>query len=204
MFFACIRGQLSIHGQSASAILPFVPFKRPSKNYNEAELYDYAIGALGRKMRSVAELKRLLRQRVERGEVGDLLVEMVILRLKEHKYLNDTNYAAAYSAYRRDNQKFGPRRVVTDLKAKGVHGDVIEKAVSEVYSSVKEEDQARAFLRRKRLQKPASNKDAARIFRALLRAGFSAGVSVKILKKWDVEDEVLAALQDENPLESET
>ncbi|HET7872519.1 MAG TPA: regulatory protein RecX [Terriglobales bacterium] len=179
-------------------------FKRPQKNYNEAELYDYAVGALGRKMRSVAELKRLLRQRVEKGEIGDLLVEMVILRLKEQKYLNDSNYAAAYSIYRRDNQKLGPRRVVTDLKAKGVHGDVIKEAVAGAYSGVKEEEQARAFLRRKRLQKPANNKDTARIFRALLRAGFSAGVSVKILKKWDVEDEVLTALQEESGLEPET
>jgi regulatory protein len=185
-------------------MLPFVAFRRPQKNYNEAELYDYAIGALSRKMRSVAELKRLLRQRVERGEVGELLVEMVILRLKEQKYLNDTNYAAAYSAYRRDNQKFGPRRIVTDLKAKGVHGDVIEKAVADAYSGVKEENQVRAFLRRKRLQKPASNKDAARIFRALLRAGFSMGVSVKILKKWDVEDEVLTALQEESIRDAES
>lgn len=180
-----------------------MPFKRPKKTCNEAELYDYAIGALSRKMRSVAELKRLMRQRVEKDEVGELLVEMVILRLKEQKYLNDTNYAAAYSSFRRDNEKFGRRRVITDLKAKGVHGDVIEKTVAEAYSGVKEEDQARAFLRRKRLQKPATNKDAARIFRALLRAGFNAGVSVKILKKWDVEDEVLTALQEESPVDGE-
>lgn len=198
MHFAFIRGQ------SASAILPFVAFKRPRSDYNEAELYDYAIGALSRKMRSVAELKRLMRQRVEKGEIGELLVEMVILRLKEQKYLNDTNYATAYSAFRRDNEKFGRRRVITDLKAKGVHGDVIEKAVADSYSGVKEEDQARAFLRRKRVQKPANNKDAARIFRALLRAGFGAGVSVRILKKWDVEDEVLTALQEESAPETET
>jgi regulatory protein len=181
-----------------------LPFKRAQRQYSESELYDYAVGALGRKMRTVAELKRLLRQRVEKGEIGDLLVEMVILRLKEQKYLNDTNYAAAYSMYRRDNQKFGPRRVVTDLKAKGVHGDVIEKAVAGAYSGVKEEDLARAFLRRKRLQKPANTKDAARIFRALLRAGFSAGTSVKILKKWDVEDEVLTVLQEESSLDGES
>jgi len=30
----------------------------------EGELYEYAVGALARRMRSVAELKRLLRQRV--------------------------------------------------------------------------------------------------------------------------------------------
>ena len=37
-------------------------------------------------------------------------------------------------------------RVVNDLKAKGVHGEVIEKAVSSVYDDVKEENLARAYL----------------------------------------------------------
>ena len=40
-----------------------MPFPRPKKVYTEAELYEYAVGALGRRMRTVAELKRLLRQR---------------------------------------------------------------------------------------------------------------------------------------------
>ena len=172
-----------------------VPFKRAKKIYSEAELYDYAIGALGRRMRSVAELKRLLRNRCAEPEI----IEQVVTRLKDQKYLNDSNYAAAYSSLRRDNEKFGRRRVITDLKAKGVHGDVIEKAIEDAYSGVKEEDLARAFLKRKRMKEPANNKDAARIFRALVRAGFGPGVSVKILKKWDVDDEVLTALQEESP-----
>jgi regulatory protein len=122
---------------------------------------------------------------------------MVILRLKEHKYLNDSNYAAAYSAFRRDNEKFGRRRVITDLKVKGVHADVIEKAVSEAYSSVDEASHARAFLKRKRLKKPGNDREAARIFRALLRAGFGPGTAIKVLKGWKVDDEVLTALQEE-------
>src|SRR6516165_7931512 len=98
-------------------------FPRPRKTYTESELYEYAVGALGRRMRSVAELKRLLRQRVEANtEIGQTLVELVIRKLKDQGYLNDTRYAAAYSSYRRDNEKFGRRRVVTELKAKGVHG----------------------------------------------------------------------------------
>jgi regulatory protein len=170
-----------------------LPFKRAKRSYDEAELYDYAVATLGRKMRSVAELKRLLRNRCAEPEI----VEQVVARLKDQKYLNDSSYAAAYSAFRRDNEKFGRRRVITDLKARGVHGDVIEKAIEETYSGVKEEDLARAFLKRKRLNKPANNRDAARIFRALVRAGFGAGVSVRILKNWDVDDEVLTALQEE-------
>jgi regulatory protein len=174
-----------------------MPFKRPKEILDETSLYDYAVGALGRRMRTVAELKRLMRERVPKDEIGTLLVEMVILRLKEQKYLNDTNYAAAYSAFRRDNQKFGKRRVITDLKVKGVHADVIEKVIDEAYSTVNEEELARAFLKRKRLKKPENDKDTARIFRGLMRAGFGVAIAIKVLKHWNVEDEVLTALQEE-------
>lgn len=175
-----------------------MPFNRPKQIDNEAALYEYAIGALGRRMRTVAEMKRLLRRRVPHDEAGEILVEMIILRLKEQKYLNDSNYAATYSAFRRDNEKLGPRRVMTDLKIKGVHSDVIEKAVSQTFSGVNEETQARAFLKRKRINKPANDREAARIFRALMRAGFRSGVAIKILKNWDVDEELLTTLQDES------
>ena len=174
-----------------------VAFKRPRITYDENTLYEYAVGALGRRMRTVAELKRLMRPRVPEGEMGTLLVEMVILRLKEQKYLSDTNYADAYSSSRRDNDKFGRRRVITDLKAKGVHQDVIEKAIDEAYSSVNEEEQARAYLKRKRLKKPENDKETARIFRGLMRAGFGVSIAIKVLKNWDVDEEVLMALQEE-------
>src|SRR5262249_47925562 len=117
-----------------------MPFPRPKKVYTEEELYEYAVGALGRRMRSVAELKRLLRPRVEADtEFGKTLVELIIRRLKDNGYLNDAKYAAAYSSFRRDNEKFGRMRVITDLKAKGVHGEVIEKAVDAAYEDVNEE-----------------------------------------------------------------
>jgi regulatory protein len=173
-----------------------VPF-RTKKTSDAAALYEYAVGALGRKMRSVAELKRLLRQRVVAGENGEALVEAVIIKLKEQKYLNDTDYATAYSSYRRDNEKFGRMRVIADLKAKGVHGEVIEKAVSAAYADSNEEQLARAYLRRKNLKKPSDQKQAARIFRALTRAGFTSRTIIKILKNWNVDDEVLTALESE-------
>ena len=109
----------------------------------------------------------------------------------------DAKYAAAYSSFRRDNEKFGRMRVVTDLKAKGVHGDVIEKAVSAAYDEVNEEKLARDFLRRKRLKKPADRKQAARIFRQLVRAGFGSRTAFAILKKWNVDGETLEALEGE-------
>jgi regulatory protein len=173
-------------------------FARSRKLFTEAELYDYAVGALARRSRSVAELKRLLRNRVEADtEFGKTLVELIIVRLKDQGYLNDARYAAAYSSYRRDTEKYGRRRVETDLKAKGVHGDVIAKAISATYEDVREEELARAYLRRKRLEKPKDQKQTARIFRNLMRAGFGSKTIFTILKKWDVDEETLTSLEGE-------
>ena len=174
-------------------------FGRPKKLYTENELYEYAVGALARRMRSVAELKRLLRNRVEADtELGKTLVELIVVRLKDQGYLNDARYAAAYSSFRRDNEKFGRRRVVTDLKVKGVHGEVIETAVAAAYDEVNEEKLARDYLRRKRVQKPKDQKQAARVFRQLMRAGFGSKTIFSILKKWDVDDETLTMLEGES------
>src|SRR5271154_6058763 len=166
-----------------------MPFSRPKKKfYSEDELYEYAVGALARRMRTVAELKRLFRSRIEdaESEYGRTLVELVIRRLKDRGYLNDSQYAAYFSSLRRDNQKFGRQRVVTDLKIKGMHSDVSE------------EKQAREYLRKKRLVKPKDQKQAARIFRQLARGGFGPKTIFSILKKWDVDEESLTELESES------
>jgi regulatory protein len=175
-------------------------FPRPQKKfYSEEELYEYAVGALARRMRTVAELKRLLRARVDtEAEYGQTLVELIIRRLKDRGYLNDSQYAEYFSSLRRDNQKFGRMRVVTDLKNKGMHGDVIEKAVDAAYEGVSEEKQAREFLRRKRLVKPRNQKETARIFRQLARGGFGSKTIFTILKHWNVDEETLTELESES------
>jgi SOS response regulatory protein OraA/RecX len=62
---------------------------------------------------------------------------------------------------------------------------------------VNEENQAREYLRRKRIEKPGNKKDTARIFRQLMRAGFGAKTVFGILKQWDVDEETLGELESE-------
>ena len=172
------------------------------RTYTEAALYDYAVGALARRMRTVAELKRLMRARAGHQPDCDALVEAVTARLKEQRYLNDTSYATSYSTSRRDNEKFGRIRVVQELKAKGVHPEVIQKTVSETYAEVDEHKLVRAFAARKRLKPPADQKQAARIFRMMARAGFSSRAIIHLLRNWQVEDETLSALEQEREMEA--
>jgi len=162
---------------------------------DEAALYEYAVGALGRRMRTVAELKRMMRSRVEESESGEAKIDRVIARLKEQSYLNDTSFASDYARLRQENSSFGKRRVRQDLIQKGVHANVIARTLDAAYENINEEQLARQHLMRKRVRKPTNEKEAARVMRMLVRAGFSTGVIFKILKKWDVDDEALSALE---------
>ena len=181
-----------------------MPFGRPTKKkepLGEAELYDYAVKALGRRMRTEAELRRLMATRAELGERGEAAVRAVVGRLKEHGYLNDRKFAETYARLRQKNEKLGARRVRNDLQQKGVRAEVIEEAVGARYGETNEETLAREHLERKRIKKPTNERETARVVRRLVAAGFSTGTIYKILRRWDVPVEELAGLEN---LEAET
>ena len=176
-----------------------MPFGRksskPSAFLDPAGLYTYAVKALGRQMRTEADLRRVMKTRVEPGDLGDAAIAAVILRLKEHGYLDDAAFAETYARLRQQNEKMGQRRVRQDLQHKGVAKDLIAETLDARYANISEEALAREHLERKRIRKPENPKETARVMRRLVGAGFSTGVIYKILRQWDVPDEALAALE---------
>jgi regulatory protein len=174
---------------------------KPRAFLNEAGLYEYGVKALGRQMRSEADLRRLMQKRAEPGERGDAAVAAVIAQLKEKRYLDDQSFAETYARLRQQNEKLGVRRVRQDLKQKGVGSELITETLEARYGQTNEEALAREHLERRRLRKPENEKETARVMRRLVAAGFSTGVIYKILRHWDVPDEALAALEN---LEEET
>jgi regulatory protein len=177
--------------------------RKPPAPLDDDALYNYAVRLLGQQMRTVAEVKRLLRRRVEPGETGEARIDAVVARLKEYHFLNDTAYAQDYAKLRQENASLGRRRVRQDLMRKGVRGDVIAKTLGAAYENVSEEDLARRHLERKRIRKPSDEKETARVARLLMRAGFSTGTIVRILKKWDVDEGTLAEVETAEPEEND-
>jgi regulatory protein len=157
---------------------------------DEAALYEYAVKSLGRQMRTVVELKRLMRRRVEEGEVGETKVASVVARLKEAKYLDDPAFASTYTRLRQENQRFGKRRVEQELARKGIQRELVASTVETAYAEVNEEELVRSYIARKRLKKPADEKETARVIRRLVTGGFSIGTILKVLKSWDIEVEL--------------
>ena len=168
---------------------------KPKAFLNHAGLYDYAVKALGRQMRSEAELRRLMSKRAEPGARGEAAVAAVVARLKEHGYVDDRSFAEAYARLRQEDEKLGQRRVRQDLQRKGIRADLIADALEARYGQDNEEVLAREHLERKRIRKPENDKETARVMRRLVAAGFSTGTIYKILRQWDVSDEDLARLE---------
>ncbi len=165
---------------------------------DEAALHDYALGALGRRMRTVAELRRLMRSRVEPGETGQARIEAVLARLLERGYLNDAAFAADYTRLRQEGAKFGRRRVQQDLERKGVDGEVVASALDTAYENVDDEALAKQFLERKRMKKPENEKESARVIRRLVTAGFSLGTAYKVLRHWGTAAAAMPEIEPES------
>ena len=167
-------------------------FQRPKKRdpVGEAELFEYAVGALSRRMRTVRDLKRLMKLRAHEGEAGERDMDRVVERLIELKYLSDTRFAQDYTRMRKENQGFGRRRVQQDLAVKGVDKELAASTLAAAYDETDEVELARAYCERKRMKQPSGvnvQKETVRVMNRLMRAGYSSTAIFKLLKSWRVE-----------------
>ena len=123
-------------------------FARPKKRepVGEAGLFEYAVGVLARKARTVRDLRRLMKARAEEGEAGERAMDAVVLRLKELNYLSDTRFAADYTRVRKEHEKFGKRRVQQDLAMKGVGKELVAETIAAAYEDVDEVTLAREYV----------------------------------------------------------
>jgi regulatory protein len=161
--------------------------RKPPPLLDEPALYQYAVRALGRQMRTVAELKRLMSRRVEPDETGESKIAAVVERLQDQHYLDDPAFASTYTRLRQENQGFGKRRVQQELTRKGVQAELVATTIETAYAEVSEDELVRRYVARKRIEKPQDDKQTARLIRRLVGAGFSFAVITKLLKTWDID-----------------
>lgn len=176
-------------------------FARPKKRepVGEAGLFEYAVGVLARRMRTVRDLRRLMKNRAEEGEAGEQAMDAVVTRLKELNYLSDTRFAADYTRLRKENEKHGRRRVQQDLAQRGVPKDLVTSTLAKAYDEVDEVALAREYIARKRLKQPSgpdAQKQTVRVMGRLMRAGFSSSAIFKVLREWEVPEDSLAGLDE--------
>jgi regulatory protein len=175
-------------------------FARPKKRepLGEAGLFEYAVGALARRMRTERELRRLMKLRAEEGEAGARAIDAAVVRLKELNYLSDTRFAEDYTRVRKEHEKLGRRRVQQDLMQKGVGRELVASTLETAYEDVDEVALARQYIARKRMKQPSgenAQKETARAMNRLLRAGFSSRAVYKVLREWELPEALIEGMQ---------
>jgi regulatory protein len=159
-----------------------------------AGLLEYAVRSLASRMKSERDLRRLMQQRALPGEDGHADIDKVIAKLKELGYLSDERFAADFTRLRKDNDKFGQRRVQQGLMQKGIAAPLVKDALGTAYEDVDEVALAQEYVARKRMKKPEGDrekkqKETAKAMRRLVAAGFSTRTIWKVLREWGAEVE---------------
>jgi regulatory protein len=177
--------------------------KRPPQPLDRDKLLNVALRALGGRAHSTGDLREKLRRRAQSDED----VDAVLAKLKEAGYLNDRRFAENYAAARLQNQGLGKMRVLRDLRQRRVAPKLAEQVTEQTYEETKEADLIEEFLRRKYRGKKlnvflSEERNLAGAFRRLRYAGFSAGESIRVLKRFASQPEALDALESE-PLPDE-
>jgi len=178
--------------------------KRKPKLFQNEELLNYAVRALGGRAHSTGELREKLRRRAERAED----VDAVLAKLKELGYLDDKRFAESYAAARLENQGLGKMRVLRDLRQRRIAPQLAEQVAEKTYQETDETKLIEDFLKRKYSGKKlgeflGEEKNLAGAYRRLRYAGFSAGASIRVLKRYAKQAEELEGLEVEDPGEPE-
>ena len=159
---------------------------RPRQLETEEELYDVALRALMRRAHSAQEMHRKL-SRYTRNE---LLVRVVMARLKENGQLNDARFAQQFARNRTQSRKQGEFRIARELRSRGVADPDINAALE---ASAAENDPAALVRQRierklKSVRGEIDDRKIASLYASLLRAGFPSDLIRRELKRMTREE----------------
>jgi len=130
-----------------------------------------AVKLLAAKPRSVRELRERL---LEKLWTSDEIVDAVIEKLKDYKYLDDEQYARDMAVSKLRQKPQGKRRLQQTMSQKKLDKETVEAAIADAFEKLPEDDLIDlAIGKRLRLKgKPETREDTKKFYDHLLRQGF--------------------------------
>ena len=130
-----------------------------------------AVKLLAAKPRSVRELRDRL---LEKLWTNDEIVDAVIDKLKDYKYLDDEQYARDLAVSKLCQKPQGKRRLQQTMSQKKLDKETVASAITEAFEKLPEEELiGLAIAKRVRLKgKPETREETKKFYDHLLRQGF--------------------------------
>ncbi len=153
----------------------------------EDKFYNLALRFLSYRPRSEKEV----REKLESKKVESNIIEKIILKLKEKKFLNDEEFAKGWIENRNRFKPRSARLIKIELKQKGIKEDIFNKLISDKGLMINDLESAKKLVKKK-MEKYRNKLGITRdeIYQKLGRFLASKGFNWDIIKK--SIDEILA------------
>ena len=131
-----------------------------------------AVRLLAAKPRSIGELRQRL---LEKNWTNAEIVQTVLQRLEEYKFVNDEQFAHDFAASKLRQKPQGKRKLKQTLANKQLDKETVENALEQVYEETPESDLvAEAIEKRIRVKGvPKDRDETKKFFDYLMRQGFA-------------------------------
>ncbi len=165
-----LRKGLTLSEREIETITEFESFHRS---------YVQAIHYLSYRMRSKREIKSYLRKK----DVESSVIDEIINRLVQEKYINDQEFANAFVRDRMNHSSKGPILIINELKDKGVAVEIAHEAVKQYgYEQQVETALKWAEKQRKRKSNHSYNKQNEQLKLKLTQKGFQSDVITQVVE----------------------
>ena len=141
-----------------------------------------AVRLLAAKPRSIGEIRERL---LEKSWTNREIVDAVIEKLSDYKYLDDSQYAADLAVSKLRQQPQGRRRLKQALSQKKLDKETVDEAISTAFEKIPETDLIdRAIEKHLRLKgRPETCEDQKKFYDHLLRRGFSYDLIISRMRE---------------------
>ena len=138
---------------------------------------DLAYRAVGRRERTVAELRTCL----ERKRVDPLAIDFAVEELSGGGFLDDARYACQFAEDKRELEQWGSERIARELGRRGVPAELIEAALCD-RSHQAELETAVMLLEQRFPTPPSDDRGRDRAWRLLVRRGYSSELAYEAVQ----------------------
>ena len=127
-----------------------------------------------------ARTERELRDALHQCAYSEEVIDRVIARMNEAGYIDDADFASQWAASR-TGKGLGTRRIVMELRQKGVDAEQIEQALGQIDEKERMESALRAAQKAARGRELSSPADRQKVFAALMRRGYDSASAKKAI-----------------------
>lgn len=146
-----------------------------------AQAYQTAVNYLSHQLRSEKEV----RQRLQRDDWSEAVIDQTIQRLKELRLVDDLVYGQSYTRTAMKLQKKGPAQIQRKLKEKGLTETIIQQALEEYDEQTAQENIEDLATKRlkQQMRKYAQRDSEQRTVRYLMQKGFASEAAKYAVKE---------------------